>query len=63
MDKFVKDIIVKIVFVKSTDHDNNILTKILGHELHGTHSNKISLNDNQECEIFEIERKGVKDDV
>ena len=36
MNEYVKDGVVKIVFVKSADNDSDILTKNLSAELHGS---------------------------
>ena len=40
-NKYVEDGVVKVVFVKSTDNDSNILTKHLCAELHEKHSKKM----------------------
>ena len=41
VNKYVKDGVVKIVFVTSADNDSNILTKNLSVELHEKHCKKI----------------------
>ena len=41
VNKYVKDGIVKIIFVKSADNDSDILTKNLSAELHEKHSKKM----------------------
>ena len=38
MNEYVKEGVVKIIFVKSADNDNDILTKNLSAELHEKHS-------------------------
>ena len=38
---YIQDGIIKIIFVKSTDNNNNILTKNLSAELQEKHSNKM----------------------
>ena len=40
-NEYVENRVVKIIFVKSSDNDNNILTKNLSTELHEKHSKKI----------------------
>ena len=41
VNEYVEDGIVKIIFVKSTDNDSNILTKNLSTELHEKHARKM----------------------
>ena len=41
VDEYVEDEVVKIVFVKSADNDNNILIKNLSTELYEKHSKKM----------------------
>ena len=41
VNEYVKDGVVKIVFVKSADNDSNILTKNLSADLHEKHSKKM----------------------
>ena len=41
VSEYVKDCIVKIIFVKSVENDNNILTQNLSAELHEKHSKKL----------------------
>ena len=41
VNEYVEDGVVKIVFVKSVDNDNDILTKNLSAELHKKHSKKM----------------------
>ena len=41
VNEYVKDRIVKIIFVKSADNDSDILTKNLSDKLHEKHSEKM----------------------
>ena len=66
VNKYVEDWIVKILFVKSTKNDSNILTMHVGGDLHRKHSKKMiheGLNEEQDSEIFEDKRMGVRDDI
>ena len=52
--------------MKSAENDSNILTKVIGGELHEKHIKKMILrspNDCQDLGIFEDQRKGIKGDV
>ena len=49
INEFVKDGIVKRVFVKSAENDSNILTKILSTNLHEKHSKKMVVEKPSRC--------------
>ena len=40
VNRYVEDVIIKIIFVKSDDHDNNIRSKTSSADLHEKHSKK-----------------------
>ena len=57
---------IKTIFVKSSDHDSNILTKNLSAELYKKHSRRWWVRSFKmllASKIFEVKRKGVRDDV
>ena len=66
VNKCIEDGIVKIIFVKSADNDNDILTKNLS-ALHKKHSGRWQLRSLKKeilaLKIFEVKRKGVRCDV
>lgn len=47
MNEYVEDGIIKIVFVKSSDNDSDIMTKNLNGDLHSKHSKKLIKAENE----------------
>ena len=41
VNEYCEDGILKIIFVKSTENDSDIMTKNLGSDLYSTHANKL----------------------